>query len=77
MLVTAYIYICGGGGSSLVGTDSLETQVLKSWRFRGYRSYIEDGVYSFKNVGNSGMWASTQNDSYEAGANIQQKEYDY
>ena len=69
-------YICGGGGSLLAATDSLETQVLTSWRFRGYRSDIEDGVYSFKNVGNSGMWASTENDSYEAGAYIQKKAYD-
>ena len=68
-------YICGGGASFLAATESLETQVLTSWRFRGYRSYIEDGVYSFENVGNSDMWASTQNDSYEAGANIQQKSY--
>ncbi len=69
-------YICSSNGNVLVGTNSYETQYLNSWRFRGYRSYIEDGVYSFENVGNSNMWSSTQNDSYEAGANIQQKSYD-
>ena len=69
-------YVCGGTSNYLSPGDSVEDEPLSHWKFRGYRSYIEDGVYSFKNVGNSGMWASTENDSYEAGAYIQQKAYD-
>ena len=69
-------YICGNTGY-LIASDSPETQVLPNWELRGYRSYIEDGVYSFENLGNIGSWASTQNDTYEAGAYIQQESYDY
>ena len=68
-------YICGNIGN-LVASDSPENQVLPNWKFRGYRAYIEDGAYSFANVSNSSVWISTQNDSREAGAYIQQKTYD-
>ena len=68
-------YICGNIGN-LIASDSPETQVLPNWKFRGYRAYIEDGAYSFANLSNGSVWVSTQNDSYEAGAYIQQKTYD-
>ena len=69
-------YICGDIGNYIVPSSSAEAYILSHWRFRGYRSYIEDGVYAFENFGITGKWASTQNDSYETGAYIQQKAYD-
>ena len=69
-------YICGGGGSVLAATDSLSTQVLTSWRFRGYRSYIEDGVYSFENLDSSGIWINTENDSCRSNSYMMKKSYD-
>lgn len=40
-----------------------------------YASTIPDGVYAFENVGNSGLWMDTQNDSDEEGMHIQQYNY--
>ncbi|MBQ3014500.1 MAG: RICIN domain-containing protein, partial [Clostridia bacterium] len=40
-----------------------------------YASTIPDGVYAFENVGNSGLWMDTQNDSDQEGKHIQQYNY--
>lgn len=68
-------YVCWSGASnSYVVSGSLSNNAV--WRPRGYRSYIEDGVYSFENVGNAGLWMDTQSDSYYERKHAQQYAYE-
>ena len=45
------------------------------WYIRGYRTFIEEGVYALENLRNTGMWMDTYFNSYERNKNAQQ--YDY
>ena len=45
------------------------------WYLRGYRTYINSGVYAFSNNENTGMYMDTQQDSYESGMHAQQYAY--
>ena len=71
---TAGYYVCWSGTSgSYVVSGSLSDNAV--WRPRGYRSYIEDGVYMFGNCDNTGMYMDTQYDSDSAGRHAQQYAY--
>lgn len=68
-------YVCWSGtANSYVVSGSLSSNAV--WKPRGYRSYIEDGVYSFENVGNASLWMDTQSDSYYEGKHAQQYAYE-
>ena len=67
-------YICSSGGS---GTNIIKGMLGSTavWKPRGYKSYIEDGVYMFKNIGNAGMYMDTQDGSTQEGHHAQQYKY--
>ena len=60
--------------STTMNTSGLLYNYYARWIPRGYRTYIEDGVYALQNV-NTGLWMDTQYNSYESGKYAQQYNY--
>ena len=65
----------GAPDSFLIGVSysDLDNQAL--WVPEGYITLIDEGIYAFKNDGNTNRWMDTQGDSDEAGAHILQYAY--
>ena len=66
-------YLIPTSDSSGITLGSLSSSAI--WYPRGYRTYIEDGVYMFANRGNLGLFMDTQYDSYLSGRHAQQYAY--
>lgn len=46
------------------------------WILEGYSTVVEDGVYAFRNLGNSGRWMDIRNNSCTVGGYVQQYSFD-
>lgn len=66
-----------GAPDSFLVADSVNpaTDNRTLWKLEGAETSLPEGVYCFKNMGNSSMWMDTQQDLAEPGVHIQQYAY--
>ena len=67
-------YLCGNASGTLNASEDITNYCY--WKLRGYKSYVDDGVYAFELPNNTGKYIGTSGDFYESGENINLYNYD-